>query len=129
MRSHGVSNFPDPDTGDFKFALALSTPKSPAFQSAYAARRHLLPNNPQPGQEVHSPAQIAAMLAFVPCLRGHGFTSFPDPTSTGQLTHEMVANAAINLHQPAVLQAGDACVGVAHGCITRAMVASFVAGH
>ena len=68
------------------------------------------------------------MLAFVRCLRSHGFPSFPDPTSSGALTHEMVANAGINLHQPAVLDAGDACVSVTHGYITKVNVARFVAG-
>ena len=60
------------------------------------------------------------MLAFARCMRSHGFPSFPDPTSTGELTHEMLANAGINLHQPAVVQAADACVGVTHGVITKA---------
>jgi len=40
----------------------------------------------------------------------------------------MVANAGINLHQPAVLEAGDACVSVTHGLLTKANVARFVAG-
>jgi hypothetical protein len=31
--------------------------------------------------------------------------------------------------QPAVLEAGDACAGVTHGLITKAIVARFVAGH
>jgi hypothetical protein len=128
MRSHGVSNFPDPDTGSFKFALAPSTPKSPAFQSAFAVCRHLLPNNGQPGQEAHTPAQIAAALAFARCLRNHGFQSFPDPTATGQLTHEMLASAGINIHQPAVVQAADACVSVTRGFITKTDVARFIAG-
>jgi hypothetical protein len=69
------------------------------------------------------------MLAFIRCLRGHGFPNFPDPTSSGELTHEMVADAGINLQQPAVLQVGDACVSVTHGYITKAAVARFVAGH
>ncbi|HTU84751.1 MAG TPA: hypothetical protein VMF57_04200 [Solirubrobacteraceae bacterium] len=128
MRSHGVPDFPDPGTGAFKFALAPSTPKSPAFGPAYSACRHLLPNNGESGPQARSPAHINAMLAFVRCLRNHGFTTFPDPTSTGQLTHQMVTAAGINLHQPAVLQAGDACIGVTHGFITRADVARFVAG-
>ena len=68
------------------------------------------------------------MLAFARCLRSHGFPSFPDPTSSGELTHEMLASAGIDLHQPAVLQAADACVSVTHGVITRADVARFVAG-
>jgi hypothetical protein len=61
-------------------------------------------------------------------MRGHGFSSFPDPTSGGDVTHEMLASAGINLHQPAVLQAADACVSVTHGLITRVDVARFVAG-
>jgi hypothetical protein len=77
----------------------------------------------------HTQAQKAAALAFARCIRAHGFPNFPDPSATGQLTHEMIAAAGINLHQPAVLQAGDACAGVSHGFITKATVARFVAGH
>jgi hypothetical protein len=129
MRSHGIPNFPDPDATGFKYQLAPSTPHSPAFQSAFAVCRHFLPNNGAPGQDAkHSPAQIAAFVAFARCIRSHGFPSFPDPNSSGDLTHEMVAVAGINLHQPAVQQAGDACVGVTHGVITEADVARFVAG-
>jgi hypothetical protein len=40
----------------------------------------------------------------------------------------MLAQAGINLHQPAVLDAADACVSVTHGVITKAVVARFVAG-
>lgn len=70
----------------------------------------------------------AALLALARCVRGHGFPSFPDPTSSGQVTYEMLANAGINLRQPAALQAADACVSVTHGVITKATVARFVAG-
>jgi hypothetical protein len=44
------------------------------------------------------------------------------------VTYEMLANAGINLRQPAALQAADACVSVTHGVITKATVARFVAG-
>jgi hypothetical protein len=40
----------------------------------------------------------------------------------------MLANAGINLHQPAIVQAADACVSVTHGFLTKADVARFVAG-
>ena len=40
----------------------------------------------------------------------------------------MVAGAGINLHQPAVLQAGEVCVSVTHGYITKSVVARFAAG-
>jgi hypothetical protein len=132
MRSHGVSNFPDPTTSprDFKQALDPTTAHSPAFQPAVSACQRLLPRG---GQNSQSPppshAQIEAEIAFAGCLRSHGFPSFPDPSTTGELTHEMLAGAGIDIHQPAVVQAADGCAGVTHGFITGADVARFVAGH
>ncbi|MGA2925100.1 MAG: hypothetical protein ABSG43_03785 [Solirubrobacteraceae bacterium] len=41
----------------------------------------------------------------------------------------MLANAGMNLHQPAILQATDACVSVTRGVVTKAIVSRFVAGH
>lgn len=133
MRTHGIANFPDPPTNGnpssgptWKNAFAN---QSPGFVSASDACQHFMPRREARGQSpAPSHAQIAAMLAFASCIRGHGFPNFPDPTSSG-ITHEMIAAAGINLHQPAVLQAGDACVGVTHGLLTRAAVARFVAGH
>jgi hypothetical protein len=88
-----------------------------------------MPDGGGSSSERHSPAQIAAFVAFAGCMRSHGFTSFPDPTGSGQLNHEMLASAGINLHLPAVVQAADACVGVSHGFITKTDVARFVAGN
>jgi hypothetical protein len=131
MRSRGVPSFPDPMSSPrgFKSALDPSSNRSPAFQSALSVCGPLLPRSRGSNQsDVHSPAEIAEFLAFTRCLRTHGFPSFPDPTSSGNLTHAMLASAGINLHQPAVVQAADACVGVTHGAITRADVARFIAG-
>ena len=130
MRSHRVPNFPDPTTSprEFKESLDPNTAHSPAFASAVSACGHLLPRGGQGQSSAPSRARIAAALAFARCIRSHGFPSFPDPTSTGDISHEMLANAGIDLHQPAVTQAGDACVSVTHGFITRADIARFVAG-
>jgi hypothetical protein len=127
MRSHGI-NLPNPNSPE-QFKSALGGNHSPAFQSAALACGHLLPGG-GPGQPsaAHTEAQKAAALAFARCIRTHGFPNFPDPTSNGDLTHEMLANAGINIHQPAAVQAADACVGVTHGFITRAAVARFIAG-
>jgi hypothetical protein len=128
MRSHGVPNLPDPTTSPRDFKNALST-QSPAFKSAATVCQHLLPRGGEQNQgPADSQTQMAAMLAFARCLRGHGFPRFPDPTSTGEVTHEMIANAGINLHQPAVLEAAGACVGVTHGVITKTDVSRFIAG-
>jgi hypothetical protein len=129
MRSHGMPNFPDPTTAPHAFKSAFN-PQSPVFQSAYTACGHLLPGSSPPNQNpARSQAQINALLAFARCLRSHGFQSFPDPSSSGELTHEMLANAGIDLHGPGVVQAADACTSVTHGVITTAVVARFVAGH
>jgi hypothetical protein len=40
----------------------------------------------------------------------------------------MLASAGINVHEPAVVRAADACVSVTHGVITKADVARFAAG-
>ncbi len=128
LRSHGVHNFPDPTSPrEFKSSLAGNT--SPAVQSAETACRHLLGGSGSPSQTAaQRQAQTVAALAFARCLRSHGFRQFPDPSSSGELTHQMLAAAGIDVHQPAVVQAADACVGVTHGLITRAAVAHFVAG-
>jgi hypothetical protein len=130
MRSHGAPNLPNPNVAPRAFKNAMAN-QSPAFQAAYTACAHLQPGGGPPNQSpAHTTqAQIDALLAFARCLRSHGFPSFPDPTSSGELTHEMLAKAGIDLHEPAVVHAADECTSVTHGVITNAAVASFVAGH
>jgi hypothetical protein len=133
MRSHGVPNFPDPISsgGNDKEAVvsALEAVSNSQAQAAQTACMHVNGGSPGTGQSpAQSQAHTAAMLAFARCIRTHGFPSFPDPTTSGQITHEMLAQAGINFHQPAVPQAGDACVSVTHGFITKTDVARFVAG-
>jgi hypothetical protein len=130
MRTHGAADFPDPSDGrEFKMALDPETAHSQAFRSAYAACRHLLPNDGRPSKQApRSQAQIAEIVAFARCIRGQGFHSFPDPTSSGELTHQMLASAGIDVHQPGLEQAADDCASLTHGLITKTIIARFVAG-
>jgi hypothetical protein len=131
MRSHGLPNFPDP-------APSQGIPKdkliplvgSPQFNVASNACQHLMPAKGLGPQQTapQTRTQVAAALAFARCMRDHGFQTFPDPTTQGQLTPQMVTDAGIDLHQPAVLQAGLACAPVTHGLITRAAVERAVNG-
>jgi hypothetical protein len=93
MRSHGVSSFPDPDSG----GRLLITPEgvspngqkngvdmnSPEVRAAARACQKLLPNGGRP-----TAAQIAnanqAMLKFARCMRAHGVSKFPDPKPGGE---------------------------------------------
>jgi hypothetical protein len=81
MRSHGVSNFPDPGSGGgINLEGTGVNPKSPAFQSARQNCKSLLPAGvghiPTP-----TAAQRRAALAFAQCMRAHGEPDFPDPTT------------------------------------------------
>ena len=135
MRDHGVSGFPDPQVSSsnggesIKQALPASAARSPRFKSAQEACRGILPI-PLNGNQVAAQQQAHKrdLLAFARCLRAHGVSGFPDPTSQGQLTLQMISAAGVDIHTHAVLIAAEACVGVTHGSITRAQVAHAVNG-
>ena len=89
MRTHGVTNFPDPIQGSGGEGLPLAETSSgativegitfsgPAFRSAAKACRL------GPGGGGHgglSEAQKQGMIANAHCMRAHGVPSFPDPT-------------------------------------------------
>jgi hypothetical protein len=82
MRTHGVPNFPDPSPGGGVQLSAGSgvNPSSPSFQGAQKACGSLLPGG-GPGPSGDSETRKLAMLHLAQCMRSHGFTSFPDPTS------------------------------------------------
>lgn len=131
MRNRGISNFPDapgPNGQGGRTWKSAFQNSAPAFTAAHSACQHFLPNGGQAHSSAPSHRQIGAMLAFARCIRSHGFTRFPDPNSGG-ITHAMVAGAGIDPHQPALVHTADACIGVTHGVITRAIVARFIAGH
>jgi hypothetical protein len=133
MHSHGVPNFPDPTTSreNSKRAVvsALRAVTNSRAQAAQTACMNVNGGSPGAGQgTAQRQARTTAMLAFARCVRSHGFPNFPDPTSQGQLSPQMVTAAGIDLHQPAALTAGLACTGVTHRALTRAAVERAVHG-
>ena len=128
LHAHGVNGLPNPVASPLAFKQSFRNP-TPTLVSANDACGHLVPGQDQQHQNpAHTATQIDAMLSFARCIRSHGFPRFPDPTSTGTVDHQMLAQAGINLHQPAIVHAADDCVSVTHGVITRAMVSRFIAG-
>ena len=97
MRSHGVPNYPDPDSSgqlpkaDAQF-LGVSTSH---YQVAQQACQHLLPTGGSLQQQEHQcmqnsdcpPALVQQMmtgdLRLARCMRSHGVPNFPDPTNGG----------------------------------------------
>jgi hypothetical protein len=83
MRSHGVSNFPDPDSsGVWPKSQVELVAGNPGFDAATKACAQLLPDG-GPGVPP-SPAVVQLiqtdMLKFARCMRSAGVSNWPDPT-------------------------------------------------
>ena len=136
MRNHGVNNFPDPKVSSSQpgsTTISIDGPgtlvkSSPQFSAARQACRGLLPSPPNSSGPAQLHAREQEMLAFARCVRSHGQTNFPDPTSQGQLTVAMIHAAGVDLHAPDVLPTVRACIGVTHGLITLNGVARAING-
>jgi hypothetical protein len=127
MRSHRVSNFPDPDSsGEIPKDKVVPLVSSPRFQVAQRACQHLMPNGGLAPQETaqQTRTRLADALSFANCMRSHGLTRFPDPTAQGDLPVEMVQAQGIDVHSPAFLQAVRACLSASHGALTPAKVSA-----
>jgi hypothetical protein len=84
MRSHGVPNFPDPAGGGGKIEIQIGSginPASPSFQHAQKMCGTLLPGG-GPGGGQASAKVKEQMLQTSECMRAHGVSGFPDPTSS-----------------------------------------------
>ena len=83
MRSHGITNFPDPGGagGGLNLDGTGINPFSPSFKAAQSTCRKLLPGG-GPGSHKASEQQEQQLVATAECMRSHGVSGFPDPTST-----------------------------------------------
>jgi hypothetical protein len=88
VRTHGVPNFPDPDSrGNLpKVSPAQLGVSATLFQSATSACARLLQPSQTQGQQT-----LSGMRDFVRCMRSHGVTNWPDPTtdSGGQAVFDL----------------------------------------
>src|ERR1035437_2100754 len=124
MRSHGVSNFPDPSAavaGQGAGGFSIQTPAGsssvmingvsvggPAYTAA-AKTCHL--SGAAGGQPV-SEAEQQGMIAKAHCIRTHGVPNFPDPFFGGGGGIGFKRPAGYNPQAPAVVQAAKACASV-----------------
>jgi hypothetical protein len=115
MRSHGISDFPDPTTGpDGSVGITLNggrgsdlDPNNPRFKSAQQACRSLAPAaHPAPAP---SAQKIAAEVKWARCMRAHGLPSFPDPNGQGAFD-----SSKFDESTPAFQSASKACQSLAN---------------
>ncbi len=109
MRSHGVSKFPDPDSGGKipKVALQQLGVSTSRFQAAESACRHLLPNGGQPPNQAQLQQVKAQGLRFARCVRAHGVPNLPDRGSDGRIPDP--ASVGIDQGSPKFQAANQAC--------------------
>jgi hypothetical protein len=115
MRSHGITNFPDPTVQDnahekgVGFSIPGSIQNSPQFASAAKACRK------QTGFGQPNPAVLQAMMAdalkFSECMRSHGIANYPDPTENGHgISMGPGPDSNIDTSSPGFKAAQKACV-------------------
>ena len=129
MRSHGVTNFPDPTIqgGGLRLVIGPKSgidPNSPLFQHAQKACASFMPTKSEIAAEVAKEVQqrLPGLMNFAKCMRHRGVAQFPDPSPQQGLTLAMVAAAGVNLRSPSVFVDAQACLPVADGAITAAQL-------
>jgi hypothetical protein len=132
MRSHGVPNFPDPDSsGEIPKiqVVAASKANRNRFIAAQTACIHLAPNGSLARQQTaqEKRTQLADELSFANCMRSHGVAGFPDPTAQGDLSVARVRAAGIDVHSPTILRTVQTCLPASHGALTAAKVREAIA--
>ena len=111
MRTHGVPEFPDPENGG-RFVFNVTggpNPDSPEFKAAQDACRRYMPDggNPTPEQSSKDKAQL---LDLAKCMRSHGVTGFPDPTSRANGGWGFtITQTSLHVTSPTYQEAAQAC--------------------
>jgi hypothetical protein len=124
MRSHGVSDYPDPTTSGGGASISVHggpgsdlNRNNPTYKAADQACRSLEPGGVQ-APTAHDTPQ---MLHVSQCMRQHGVTGFPDPTQSSPSNpsdYGTVINRngvffaipkSIDVNSPAFKQAATAC--------------------
>jgi hypothetical protein len=110
MRSHGVSAFPDPESGGqiqkSQVTSARSTDPS-RFDTAANACSHLLPNGPGGAPPIPRSDRIDYLKAAA-CMRRHGIPNFPDPVFQNNSVKFNIPSS-INPNSPQVVHALPIC--------------------
>jgi hypothetical protein len=124
MRSHGLSNFPDPSPapgGGFSFrVLPGLNPRSPSpqFQAATKACQNDVP----PGLANLTPAKMTAnALKYTDCMRSHGEPDFPDPNVQGMI--KINPTGIMGPNSPQFQKAERACQQLDNGTFDEEMTA------
>ena len=118
MRSHGVTNFPDPSGNTNGGAQSITksgiNPNSPTFQAANSACQKYEPTQGN-GTQGPSSGANTQQLKFAQCMRSHGVPNFPDPSANPSGGQQSVTQYGINPNSPTFQAANQACSSLLSG--------------
>jgi hypothetical protein len=106
MRSHGVTDFPDPNPGGGFGGATYSVRNNPHFTTATSACRHLLPNGGAGGSNKVQ-HNLSSLLHIAQCMRSHGIANYPDPNPNGAAAD--LQQLGINVNSPQFQTAQRTC--------------------
>jgi hypothetical protein len=105
MRSHGVTNYPEPDSqGNLQVEKSQQLPdvNSPQFEAAAKTCVSLrAATTVSPSQQAK---QVAQAVKYAQCMRSAGITNFPDPNTAGGFDI-----GGIDQNSPQFLAANTSC--------------------
>ena len=112
MRSHGVLDFPDPNSsGAFpKVSAQQLGVSSSRFQAAQSHCRFLLPNGGSGPSQTQVQQIMSGMLRFAQCMRAHGVSSWPDPVVDAGGNPEFYLDGRIDQNSPQIKNKIHDCV-------------------
>jgi hypothetical protein len=120
MRSHGVPNFPDPNSSGVlpKSQLEQTAAGNPRFQTAQTACSTLLPNGALPPGGEPTETELQKMerdaLNFSRCMRSHGVPTWPDYTLRGGIPIFDLHGTTIDPNAPQIVAKQVACRSMLH---------------
>lgn len=109
MRSHGIPNFPDPNSSGqiSKRAIIQSGVSMSVLQTAQRACERLWPY--QGLTQAQQRQQLAQALDFARCMRSHGVPDFPDPTSSGGQAEFVISLSRVGMSESQLLAKAHQC--------------------
>jgi len=113
MRAHGVVNFPDPNVGGGYPGGYMKNiqQNSPSYVNGTKDCRPLADAAQMaPWTKAQMAAHDAMMLKISVCMRAHGITNFPDPSSTGGFSVP-TGSGGFDMSSPQYVAAAKKCNG------------------
>jgi hypothetical protein len=109
MRSHGIPNFPDPDSSGqiSKRAIIQLGVSRPVFQTALRACERLWPYHGL--TQAQQRQQLAQDLKLAQCMRSHGVPHFPDPINSGGQAEFVISLSRVGMSESQLLVKAHQC--------------------